>query len=152
MRDEIIDRIVQFMSAFDTKDWTLMRALLAEEVFCDYASFRGTPPGVVRADAYVAERRRSLSHLRLQHNVTNFLVVESGDGARCRCNYQIYRFATPEADGEVAYFHSFGRYHFGLGRGGDGWRIRSIRQEMVASWGEADLHPGAGGPRVMGPS
>ena len=139
------------MAAFDAKDWAAMRALLADEVFCDDSSFRRTPPGVVTADAYVAERRRSLSHLRLQHNVTNFLVEGTGEVATCRCNYQIYRFATAEADGEAGFFHSFGRYHFGLGRADEGWRIRAIRQETVAGWGDSDLHPGAGRPEVTGP-
>jgi hypothetical protein len=100
----------------------------------------------------VAERRRSLSHLAMQHNVTNFLVEGSGDEVRCRCNFQILRFA-PDPLGRGAaspagtggYLHSFGRYHFDLGREAGQWRIRAIRQELVASWGERDLHPGAGG-------
>jgi hypothetical protein len=107
----------------------------------------------VAADAYVAERRRSLAHLAMQHNVTNFLVEGSGDEVRCRCNYQILRFtaepasASPgPAGGARAYFHSFGRYSFTLARARGAWRIQAIRQEPIASWGEPGLHPGAALP------
>lgn len=144
VREAIVECVVQFMYAFDAKDWVLMRSLLADPVHCDYSALRGTPPGPVAADAYVAERQRSLSALAMQHNVTNFLVEGAGAAARCRCNYQIFRFAAEPGAAAARHFHSFGRYHFELDHAAGRWRIRAIRQELVASWGDRDLHPGAG--------
>jgi hypothetical protein len=138
--DEVADCIVAFMRAFDTADWTRMRALLADPVHCDYAGLRGTPPGPVGADAYVDERRRSLAALRTEHEVTNFAVTPGDERADCRCDYAIRRFG---ADGR--FFHSYGRYHFGLARRDGRWVIDAIRQEQTATEGDPSLHPGARG-------
>lgn len=54
--------------------------------------FRGEPLCVVSCHEYKGSRQQALSHLRLQHNLSNPLIRIEQDRAWLECNYQIYRF------------------------------------------------------------
>lgn len=141
-RLEVQELLFRFMRSFDDKDWEKMRNCLAQNVECDYSSFRGTPPATISRDDYVALRRSALAALRTQHNLSNISIEDSADGAEARCNYAILRFH-PDFDGaREKFFHSYGQYRFGVVRSGDGWRVASIKQILLMNDGNPDLHAG----------
>jgi SnoaL-like domain len=142
-RFEVQELLYRFMRSFDEKDWDAMRGYLADTIECDYSSFRGTPPGTLAREDYVEQRKMSLAELRTQHNLSNVSLSESGSLIEVRGNYAILRF-DPDFDGSRdKFFHSYGRYRFGLKRIGDSWRIASITQSMLMNDGNPSLHAAA---------
>jgi|SRR5580704_5744001 hypothetical protein len=140
---EIHALLCRFQQAFDTHDWRLLSECLAEELFTDYSSFRGTLPGRVAREDYIALRKDALSGLKMQHNFSNLQLALRDGQVQGRCNYSIYRFAQKEV-GETrdGYFHSFGSYVFEFQQGerGGGWVISSIVQVLLANQGNPTLH------------
>jgi hypothetical protein len=142
-RQESHDLVCRFMQAFDDRDWGLLRACLADSVFCDYSSLRGTPPGEEDADAYVARRRQALGALAMQHSFSNLQVELHPGGASGRCNFIILRFAADFDGTPNSFFHSCGHYRFDFSRGPDGFRIRGITQVVLRNHGNPEIHGGA---------
>ncbi len=138
-RTEIIDLVVRFANAFDSQDWNTLRSCLTETVETDYSQFRGEAPAQESADAYVASRREGLSGLRTLHISTNHSVTVSGDEAVCQSAYRIYRLDPEREEGENR-LDTAGSYEHGLVRTAQGWRIRSIRQEVLLREGNPHLH------------
>jgi hypothetical protein len=142
-RLEIHELVCRFMQAFDEKDWSLLRACLADTVFCDYSSLRGTPPGEEDADAYVAKRKEALSTLAMQHSFSNLQVEVHEGGARGRCNFVIHRFAQDFDGTPGTFFHTYGHYRFDFSREPEGFRIRGITQVVLRNHGNPGIHKGA---------
>lgn len=144
VRDDIHDVLCRFFLAFDERDWTAMRAALASEVFIDYASSGREQPGPMSGDEFVRRRRDAVDDLSKQHSFSNFLLLADGSEMRGRCNYLILRFA--KADG-YGFYHSCGTYEFAFAQSDGSWRISSITQRMLRSWGDRELHGGSRGHR-----
>jgi hypothetical protein len=139
-RSKIVDVVLAFANAFDRKDWTRLRALLADEIWTDYFELRGESPGNVAADEYVAARRSGLAGLRTLHVSTNHEVQIDVTRASCWSAYQIYRVDPRIAD-RPNQFYTAGHYEHGLIQSADGaWRIDSIRQTVVTRSGDASVH------------
>lgn len=88
----ILDVVTRFQLVFDQKNWDAFDELLADQLEVDYFQFRGEPLCVVSCHEYKGSRQQALSHLRLQHNLSNPLIRIEQDRAWLECNYQIYRF------------------------------------------------------------
>lgn len=88
----ILEVITRFQLVFDQKNWDAFDELLADQLEVDYLQFRGEPLCVVSCHEYKGSRQQALSHLRLQHNLSNPLIRIEQDRAWLECNYQIYRF------------------------------------------------------------
>jgi hypothetical protein len=84
--------VTRFQLVFDQKNWDAFDELLADQLEVDYLQFRGEPY-VVSCHEYKGSRQQALSHLRLQHNLSNPLIRIEQDQAWLECNYQIYRFS-----------------------------------------------------------
>jgi 3-phenylpropionate/cinnamic acid dioxygenase small subunit len=139
-RLEIQDLLFRFMRSFDEKDWDGMRSCLGETIDCDYSSFRGTPPSTITRDEYVDQRKAALLFLKTQHNLSNLSIIASARQVEATCNYAILRFH-PEFDGSrERYFHSYGQYRFTVVRNRGSWSIVSIRQILLMSEGNSNLH------------
>lgn len=136
----IHDLLCQFQSTFDLLDWDRMKGCLWEQLHVDYSSFRNEPPGVIQRETYIALRQAALSGLKMQHNFCNLQVSVCGDSASAQCNYQILRFRGADCRCETDFFHSYGRYFFGLTKRESEWRISRIRQELIANHGTPGLH------------
>jgi 3-phenylpropionate/cinnamic acid dioxygenase small subunit len=148
-RFAINDLLARFFQAFDDKNWRAMRACLCDELFADYASFRGVPASMMPADEYVAQRRTALQALDMQHNFLNLQVEVAADAstATARCNYIVHRFH-PSFDGvNDHHFHSYGHYLFAFANVRGAWRIARITQRALRSQGRRELHPAATPPR-----
>lgn len=88
----ILEVVTRFQLVFDQKNWDAFDELLADQLEVDYFQFRGEPLCVVSCHEYKGSRQQALSHLRLQHNLSNPLIRIEQDQAWLECNYQIYRF------------------------------------------------------------
>lgn len=88
----ILEVVTRFQLVFDQKNWDTFDELLADQLEVDYFQFRGEPLCMVSCHEYKGSRQQALSHLRLQHNLSNPLVRIEQDQAWLECNYQIYRF------------------------------------------------------------
>src|SRR4030095_14891679 len=90
-RQEIVDTIVRWAYALDTKDWAAARTCFTDEVETDYSDPRDTSPTRLTAEAFVELRRRAHAKLMTQHLSTNHLVTLDGDHATCVSATLIHR-------------------------------------------------------------
>jgi 3-phenylpropionate/cinnamic acid dioxygenase small subunit len=139
----ISDVLCRFFLAFDERDWEAMANCLAAEVFIDYSSSGREQPGVMSGHDFVQRRRGVVDTLLKHHSFSNLLLSKEADGVRARCNYLILRF-NPEHQGEGEdYYHSCGAYEFLFRKAQDSWKIASITQRALRSWGNRELHGGS---------
>jgi len=134
--EQIIEFIKAFFGSFDTKDWRLMEASLAETVELDYESFRGEPMYYSTAKDYVEKRKMGLKTLNTKHKSSGYVIMREGTNINFLCNYEINRF---EIDSKE-YFHSYGRYDFGIEEKDERLKIYRIRQELERNEGNKNIH------------
>lgn len=143
---QINDLLGRFFLSFDQKDWSAMADCLAPQVAIDYASSGREPPSTMSGDDFVSRRRDAsvADGLSKQHSFSNLLITPQDDEntVSVRCNYLILRFALPGvlSEAEDDFFHSCGSYQFLLCDIEGKWKISSITQHALRSWGNADLH------------
>jgi hypothetical protein len=144
-RAAIHDLLCRFFLAFDERDWDSMAGCLAAEMFVDYSSSGRELPSRMRGSDFVARRRGAVDTLAKQHSFSNLLLSLEADGARGRCNYLILRFDRDHSGPGEDFYHSCGSYEFGFSNDDGRWRITSIVQRSLRSWGNAQLHDGSRG-------
>jgi hypothetical protein len=137
----INDVLCRFFLAFDERDWAAMEACLATEVFIDYASSGREQPSTMSGAEFVQRRCNAVDTLAKHHSFSNLLLTRDGDGAKGRCNYLILRFDR-DFKGED-FYHSCGAYEFLFAKAETGWKITSITQRALRSWGNRQLHGGS---------
>jgi hypothetical protein len=119
-----------------------MEKCLAAEVFIDYSSSGREQPRVMSGAEFVQRRRDAVDTLAKHHSFSNLLLSKEEDGMRGRCNYLILRFDRDfKGEGED-FYHSCGAYEFLFGKASDSWKITSITQRALRSWGNRQLHGG----------
>jgi hypothetical protein len=59
-RAAVSDLLLEFARALDSKEWTICRRCLLDEIETDYSDLRGEPPARVNAEDFVAKRRMAL--------------------------------------------------------------------------------------------
>jgi 3-phenylpropionate/cinnamic acid dioxygenase small subunit len=138
-RAAVSDLLLELARALDSKDWTICRRCLLDEIETDYSDLRGEPPARVNADDFVAKRRVALERLKTLHLSTNHQVTVDGDRATCVSAGVIHRFR-PE-DGER--FDTYCTYTHSLVRTPAGWKIAKIKQTVHWNTGNPEVHAGA---------
>jgi SnoaL-like domain len=140
------DVLCRFFLAFDERDWASMENCLSPEVFIDYASSGRETPGAMSGAEFVQRRRNAIDTLAKHHSFSNLLLTKQEDGVRGRCNYLILRFDRDfEGEGED-FYHSCGAYEFRFSKSKGAWKITSITQRALRSWGNCQLHGGSRKP------
>jgi hypothetical protein len=140
--------LCRFFLAFDERDWTAMEACLAPEVFIDYSSSGREQPSTTSGADFVQRRRNAVDTLAKHHSFSNLLLSEETDRIRGRCNYLILRFDHDfKGEGED-FYHSCGAYEFMFSKALGSWRIASITQRALRSWGNSQLHGGTRNARI----
>jgi len=137
--------LFKFMRSFDDKDFEIMKECLHDKIFCDYSSFRKEEPSTIRAIDYCEKRKKSLFNLTTQHNILNVSIEENVElEIRIVCNYIIYRFGKRFLDKKDDFFHSYGRYEFGLkpDKKTTKLKIHSIKQQVFMNDGNSKIHTG----------
>jgi 3-phenylpropionate/cinnamic acid dioxygenase small subunit len=143
-RQEIVDTIVRYAHALDTKDWAAALACFADDVETDYGDLRGTAPERLRAETFVDLRRRALEHLQTHHLSTNHLVTLDGDRATCGSATLIHRLDPARSSDNT--FDTLAHYTHTLARTPQGWRITRVKQAVAWNRGNPAIHSGARGP------
>jgi hypothetical protein len=141
-RIAINDLLCRFFLAFDERDWMAMDNCPAPEVFIDYSSSGREQPGAMTSAEFVQRRRDAVDTLAKHHSFSNLLLSEQADGARGRCNYLILRFDRDFRGEGEDFYHSCGAYEFVFGKVHSSWKISSITQKALRSWGNRQLHGG----------
>ena len=91
---------------------------------------------------FVQRRRSAVDTLAKHHSFSNLLLTKEGDGVTGRCNYLILRFDRDfKGEGED-FYHACGAYEFRFGKADGAWKITSITQRALQSWGNRQLHAG----------
>ncbi|QEM82650.1 nuclear transport factor 2 family protein [Halomonas binhaiensis] len=168
---QVHDVLCRFFLAFDQRDWASMVECLAPQVSIDYASSGREPPSTMSAQDFVKRRQNAVDGLTKQHSFSNLLIRQKADEGvvSARCNYLILRFELSQAQSqahtqnqaqtqnqsqahtqsqvpaisEENFFHSCGNYEFLLRDIQGEWKISSIKQNALQSWGNAALHGGS---------
>ena len=139
----INDLLCCFYLAFDERDWAAMETCLAPEVFIDYSSSGREQPSTMSSTKFVQRRRDAVDTLAKHHSFSNLLLTKEEDGVRGRCNYLILRFDRAFTGEGEDFYHSCGAYEFRFGKADGAWKITSITQRALQSWGNRQLHAGA---------
>jgi hypothetical protein len=138
----INDVLCRFFIAFDERDWAAMENCLATEVFIDYASSGREQPITMSGAEFVQRRRNAVDTLAKHHSFSNLLLTKEENGVKGRCNYLILRFDCDfKGEGED-FYHSCGAYEFLFIKAQGSWKITSITQRALRSWGNRQLHGG----------
>jgi len=140
---QINDLLCRFFLSFDNRDWPAMVECLAHEIAVDYSSSGREQPTTLSGQAFVDGRQNAVDRLAKHHSFSNLLITGGVDerGVDAQCNYLILRFDPAGSDED--FFHSCGNYEFGFANMEEGWKIASIKQNMLRSWGKRSLHGGS---------
>lgn len=140
---QINDLLCRFFLSFDNRDWPAMVGCLTPQVAVDYSSSGREQPTTMSGEAFVSRRQNAVDTLAKHHSFSNVLITPGADGrtVSARCNYLILRFDPTGSDED--FFHSCGSYEFGLENMKGDWKIASIKQNTLRSWGNASLHGGS---------
>ncbi|HZX15818.1 MAG TPA: nuclear transport factor 2 family protein [Pseudomonas sp.] len=143
----INDVLCRFFLSFDRRDWASMTNCLSSLVFIDYSSSGREKPSSMSGKDFVKRRENAVDNLAKHHSFSNLLLAyeQNEDSVSARCNYLILRFGDSQSTdiGGENFFHSCGNYDFLLSRADDCWRISSITQHALQSWGNRNLHGGS---------
>lgn len=124
----IIDTVVAYATAVDTRDWTLFAHLFTTDAVWEYSAGHERCAG---PDDIVARVRASIEGLdATQHFVTNHVVTVVGDTATHGCYYLAQHLRSGGR------FLAAGRYADRLRRTDDGWRIAT--RVLLSTWTEGD--------------
>jgi 3-phenylpropionate/cinnamic acid dioxygenase small subunit len=137
-RAEIIDVVIAYATALDTRNWAALGALFTDDACWEYSAsgerLRG--PGAI-----VARISASLARFDATHHLNgNHVAAVHGDKAEHTCYYQAQHVRLGLPGGEK--FLGGGRYDDRLRRTPDGWRL--TRRTIISVWSE-------GNPAVIAP-
>ena len=126
-RTAVVDVCVQYATALDTRDWSLLAGCSTPDVVADYAGF-----GELRGYRAIEQLcQQVLNPLAAsQHLLGNHAVAVTGDEARSTCYFQA-QHVRPGAPGGDNYVVA-GTYRDHLVRTDDGWRID--RRALEVTW------------------
>lgn len=116
---------------------------LAPQVAIDYSSSGREQPTTMSGQEFVSRRQNAVDRLAKHHSFSNLLIMRGADGSavNARCNYLILRFDS--AGSGEDFFHSCGSYEFLFNDIQGDWKISSIKQNALQSWGNSSLHGGS---------
>lgn len=123
---EIAAILNRYARAVDTKDWGLYRSVFTEDAYIDYSS-AGAAAGPRDEVAIWLEQGFGAIPMSM-HYITNVEVLSlQGDAATVRAMF----YNPMQLPGMSELSYCGGYYHHELVRTADGWRSRSLREEIV---------------------
>ena len=128
--------VARFANSLDLKDWERLGQCLAATLHTDYSDLRGTPPETMSWKEFEL-RRAALEELETHHLTGQSEIDVTGPTANMTVSMVIYR---RNAAGKTLNTHCI--YFFGAVKEQGIWQIASIRQKVVMSDGDADIHKG----------
>jgi hypothetical protein len=133
-RQAVSDVVTKLLHAVDARDWSAVRALLADTVRTDYVSLFGGEPATQSRDDLVAAWQGLLPGFDATQHLTGPAISSiQGDRARTRC-----AVTATHTLGELRWVVG-GHYDIELVRTHGGWAIASIRLDTAFIDGNRDL-------------
>ena len=134
---EIVDVMIAYTTALDTRDWEKLAACMAPDGEADFGNLAGV--GVLDSpQALVDLCRNSLQDLRAtQHLQGNFVVAVDGDTAEASCYLQANHFQEGLPGGDT--FVVWAKYRDRFVRTGEGWKIKHRNLDTIAASGNLNL-------------
>ncbi len=131
-RAAIVDAVIAYATALDTRDWDRLGSLFADDACWEYC---GSGERLVGPSAIVARISTSLKRFDATHHLNgNHVIAVHGDEAEHTCYYQAQHVRLGLADGDK--FLGGGRYDDRLRRTADGWRFTHRR--IIGVWSEGN--------------
>jgi len=131
-RAAIVDVVVAYATALDTRDWKLLGGLFTEDASWAYS---GSGEQVRGRDAIVARLGAGGDRYDATHHLNgNHVTVVHGDEAEHTCYFQAQHIRRGLPDGE--HLLVGGRYDDRLRRTPDGWQI--THREVTKVWSEGN--------------
>lgn len=135
-KKEIINIISKFANSFDKNDWDGLKSVLSNEIKCNYSNLRGNKERT-SAEDYVSKRIEALNHLKTHHMFSNYEINDRDREAKCVVSAIIWRRSSHTE------FVTHALYTFGFRLEEDGWRICTIKQQVLWNEGDPSIHSGA---------
>ena len=131
-RAAIVDAVIAYATALDTRDWATLGSLFTDDARWEYA---GSGERLSGPDAIVARISGSLERFDATHHLNgNHVAAVDGDEAEHTCYYQAQHVRRGLPGGEK--FLSGGCYDDRLRRTPDGWQFTHRR--ITSVWSEGN--------------
>ncbi len=129
-RFEIMDLLVDYCSAIDSKDIDALDRIFTEDALIDYSKAGGPNGNLKMIQKFLVE---NLGDLPRQHMISNYKIRINGDTAdsRCLCHNPLELPSQGDIL-EVAFWGLW--YNDKLVRTSNGWRIKEKVSEPCYSW------------------
>ena len=132
-RAAIVDAVISYATALDTRDWERLGSLFTDDACWEYS---GSGERISGPTAIVARISASLARFDATHHLNgNHVAAVRGDEAEHTCYYQAQHVRLGLPGGEM--FLDGGRYDDRLRRTPDGWRFTHRRITSVWSDGNS---------------
>jgi ketosteroid isomerase-like protein len=131
-RAAIVDAVIAYATALDTRDWGRLGSLFTDDAGWEYS---GSGERLSGPSAIVARISASLERFDATHHLNgNHVTTVRGDEAEHTCYYQAQHVRLGLPGGEK--FLGAGRYDDRLRRTADGWRFTHRR--IISVWSEGN--------------
>lgn len=131
-RAQIVDAVIAYATAVDTRDWARLGALFTDDACWEYAA---SGERLCGPDVIVARISASIERFDATHHLNgNHVTALTGDEARHTCYYQAQHVRLGLPGGEK--FLAGGRYEDRLRRTAGGWQFTSRR--IISVWAEGN--------------
>jgi 3-phenylpropionate/cinnamic acid dioxygenase small subunit len=131
-RAAIVDAVIAYATALDTRDWERLGSLFADDACWEYS---GSGERLLGPGAIVARISASLGRFDATHHLNgNHVTAVHGDEAEHTCYYQAQHVRLGFAGGDK--FLGGGRYEDRLRRTAGGWRFTHRR--IISVWSEGN--------------
>lgn len=139
-REGIVEVLVRYARAIDTKDWPLFRTCFVDDVTADYGDI-GRWHGVEDLTAFMVSAHAGMGCT--QHSLSNFTIDIEGDTSRSVTYVHTVTVLARHPDDWV---DTMGIYEDRLHRGSEGWRIASRTFRTTRTITSPSLSAGGHGP------
>lgn len=125
---EIHRLLARYSRSLDTRDWELFRSVFTDDAVIDYAASGGLTGQRDQVVDWLISTLGSFSWAG-QHYITNIEAEVTGDSAVVRA--ALFNPMLFPGMNEPTYIGGY--YHHDMARTPDGWRSRSLREEVIWS-------------------
>lgn len=134
-RMAISDVVIQYATALDQRNWSLLRSILCDRVWIDYRSFDPELNLEMSADEWVDSVKGLAGFDATQHLSTNHVHRLDGDFGTCVSYMHAGHFLSRQDGDHFCFLYGF--YTTELTRYPEGWRIHKVSLEITARHGDS---------------
>jgi hypothetical protein len=134
----IIETVNRFFISVDEKDWKMVRSILQDTVFLDYASMGGGDPSLLKADQIIESWKGLLPGFdKTHHQLGNWLIENESGSAKAFCYGTATHYLENETNNNI--WTVVGSYDIKLKLEDANWRIGYLQFNLKYTDGNNDL-------------